>query len=192
VIKLYDLEEHWLVECDTGFVLSEGWVGPGSDDEVTSVEFMEPENHCTAPEKALSIEEREVANVCENTGDVKLKTVHLPWLSTIYLEGTTTLLLLSETTNGVPGYLLVCLVATVKIEDECLSHAAHTMTLTVENLKESGVANLVSESFLPEPAKTELAECSLKKGKEIGLVLGETLAEALEGGTAVNLETSEE
>jgi hypothetical protein len=192
VTMLYDLEEHAGVECASTWVLDEGWVGPGSEDEVTSVEFMEPEVHCKATEKALNTAFEPVTNVCEKTADVRTTAIHLPWLSLLYLEGSTTLILLSEMGNGQPGYLLSCLVATVKIEDECLGHAAATPTLTAVNLEEAGVKDLVTGTFLETPAKAELAECSLKKGKEVGYVTGAILFEALEGGAAVNLETSEE
>jgi hypothetical protein len=51
---------------------------------------------------------------------------------------------------------------------------------------------LVSEYFLENPlTAAEAATCSVKKEKESGLVKGEVLLAAIEGGTPVSLEVDD-
>src|SRR5277367_2035758 len=49
VFTLEDMLVPARVECAVGSILDEGWVGPGSEDETTSVEFVSPSTNCTAP-----------------------------------------------------------------------------------------------------------------------------------------------
>jgi len=50
-----------MVNCEE--VLNEGWVGPGSEDEVTSVVFMKK---CAVPAKAEKLNKEESTNFCKS------------------------------------------------------------------------------------------------------------------------------
>jgi hypothetical protein len=188
VLKLGDMNESAEVECPVGSVLNEGWVGPGSEDETTKVEFMQS---CPPTAKALNLAGAEVANVCGGTPTAE--PVDLPWKTLVYLEGSTTRDILSGTTHGEPGYIVHCTVAGLKIADECKTEAASPAHIRLELLAAEGSEpELVDVAFEETLKQTEWATCSLG-GKESGLVEGEVLLAAVNsGGTLIPLDFSEE
>jgi len=168
------------VECKAGEVFDEGWVGPGSEDEVTTVTFVAPKTNCTGTHDCTTFDE--------------VKALDLPWATLLFLAGTESFVLISPTTNGEPGYLVECTVLGVTKDDVCKTTTGETASVPVVNLL--GIQTelpLLTATFLEVPhfSATELAECSLSKALT-GLVFGAELLEALEGGVQVSLEISEE
>jgi hypothetical protein len=164
------------VVCGAGTVLSEGWVGPNGEDEVTKVEFMEK------PCKATGTN-------CPG-GAAEVIAINLPWLTALTKEAGMGWDLISENGGGLPGYEVTCL----GVKDKCVVEATHTPLVLVENLSEvEGGLLLVSAVFLPEAelleGKEELANCSLAgTTKHTGQVTGENLISAVRNGVAVSLE----
>jgi hypothetical protein len=193
---LYDLVAGSGVECEVGAVQDEGWVN-GSEDEVTTVTFLEPTTKCKPTAKGLNAKEEEVTNACKKVEAVT--ALHLPW-GTLVEEGELSStnkawdLLKELGSNGLPGYLIKCEIAGgTKQNDECLINASHTPLTELLNLAGNATELPLVSAVFPETllAKAELATCSVG-GTESGLVLGEDLQEALVGGAQVSLELSEE
>jgi hypothetical protein len=192
VQKLYDLVAMSGVECTAEAVQDEGWVGPGSEDEVTTVIFLEATTLCKPTAKGLNTKEEEVTNACKKVEAVL--ALNTPWATLVYLEGTAVWDLLSAIGSKQPGYLIKCEIAGgTKQNDECLINASHTPLVEVLSLEGNATElPLVSALFPAVPLENaELATCSVG-GAESGLVLGEDLQEGLIGGTQVSLELSEE
>jgi hypothetical protein len=182
------------VQCEgTATILNEGWVGPGSEDETTLVEFIAPKTNCKPSPKSetLNLSEAEVTNVCETVENVEAK--NLPWKSLLFLEGTASVDKVGPGTGGEPGYAIVCLVAGLKKTDTCTTTAAHPVIVNAENLTGSATEKPLVTITFPEKPKhpEEAATCSLG-GAEQGFVRGKVLLEGLEGGSQVSLELSEE
>jgi hypothetical protein len=195
VLVLEDMSIPAAVECAVGSVLDEGWVGPGNEDETTFVEFMIPATNCKPAAKALDLNNEELANACEKVKNVE--AVNLPWLTLVEeltTEGSVDSYwdLIEENGKGQPGYLVECTVAGLNVDDICLTEAASTALVLLLNLPAEGSEPaLVSVYFLENPLMAnEAATCSVKKEKESGLVKGEVLLEAIEGGKAVSLEVN--
>lgn len=192
--KLYDLGASAAIECSTAAATGEGWVGPGSEGEVTRVTVSSPETNCKPAAKALNTKLEEVANACSESKSVS--ALDLAWSVLVYLSGSVALALLRPTTNGEPGYLVECKVAGLTVKDECKSEAGKEASGELENLL--GTATelpLVDGKALPiATAKTngELAKCSVG-GAQSGAIEGEGLAEAVSAtGVQLSLEISEE
>jgi hypothetical protein len=186
-LLLGDMNESADVLCPVGSVLNEGWVGPGSEDETTKVEFM---STCSTAGKAENLKGEEVANVCGGTGEAE--AVNLPWLTLVYLEGSLTRDIITAGIAGKePGYKVKCTVAGLKITDECLSGATpvHVELNLLE--KEGTEPELVDVLFKETLKQSEWAKCSLG-GAESGLVEGEVLLAAVISGSIVPLDLSEE
>jgi hypothetical protein len=64
------------VECASQTVDGEGWAGPGSEDEITQVTFVESAKNCKPTAKALNLKNEEVTNACEKVEEVS--AVDLP------------------------------------------------------------------------------------------------------------------
>ena len=190
-LTLQDMNESSSVECAVGTVLDEGWVGPGSEDETTSVTFT---SECAPSAKALNLAGETVSNACTGTKAVG-KALNLPWKTLVYLEGTTTRDIISGTTNGEPGYEVECTVSGLKVKDKCLtSAAADDAHIELNNLAAEGSEpTLVDVLFMEKLVNaSEAAKCSLG-GAESGLIEGEVLIAAVNSsGTLISLETSEE
>jgi len=184
-IVLEDMTELASAQCPPGAVLAEGWVGPGSEDETTSVTFG---TNCSPPSKAENLSGEVLLNVC--TLVVSVKAVNLPWTSLAYLTGTKTWDTIKPGASGnQPGYLLECVVAGLTMKDTCTTVATHEANVELENEATKVLVEFPKKLLISEE---ERAKCTLG-GAETGLVyFGNNLLEALEGGAAVALELSEE
>jgi len=184
-IVLEDMTELAAAQCPPGSVLAEGWVGPGSEDETTSVAFTA--NSCSPPPKAENLSGEALSNVC--TLVISVKALALPWKTAVYLEGSATWDTIKPGASGnQPGYLIECVVAGLTMKDTCTTIAGHELNVELEN-----VSPLVLLEF-PKALKSEeeKAKCSLG-GNESGLVYGGDIdLEALEGGSQIGLELSDE
>jgi hypothetical protein len=181
------------VECNAGSILDEGWVGPGSEDETTSVEFMKPTIECKAPAMAELLGGTENTNGCENVEEVKAE--NLPWKTLVFLSGNKFFVLVGPGTGGEPAYKIKCMIAGVPKSDLCELLSGVTVTLPAENLEGNATElPLVTTEFLRVPKEAaEEAKCTTETGStQDGLAFGKILLEALEGGTQVSLEMSEE
>jgi hypothetical protein len=78
-----DMTELGAAQCGPGAVLGEGWVGPGSEDETTSVSFTL--SKCSPPPKAENLSGELLTNIC--TLIVSFKMLNLPWKTVAYLKG---------------------------------------------------------------------------------------------------------
>jgi hypothetical protein len=180
-------------ECNAGSILEEGWVGPGSEDEITIVEFMSPTTECKAPANAELLGGTEDTNGCENIEEVKIE--NLPWKTLLFLSGNAFFVLLGPGTGGEPAYKIKCKIAGVSKSDLCELLTGVTLTLPAENLGGNATElPLVTTEFLRVPKEAaEEAKCTTETGStQDGLAFGRILLEALEGGTQVSLEMSEE
>jgi len=179
------------VECAVEAVTSEGWVGPGAEDEITNVTFVQAA--CVKAAKAENLKFEEVANACEKVE--KVAAVDLPWKTLLVKNGAAFEDEILTSGAGEPGYLVECKVAGLNVDDTCLSRAGHPPTVVVENLSEEESGRLlVTTLFLKNPARGEetWAKCkSLVTDENDGLVIGENLLTAVRGGVAVSLEVSE-
>jgi hypothetical protein len=182
-------------ECNGGSILDEGWVGPGSEAEITAIEFMNPATECKAPAKAhlLGTGEPEDINGCEDMEEVKVE--NLPWKGLLFLSGSLSFILVGPGTGGEPGYKIKCKIAGISKSDLCEVLSGVGRTLEALNLTGNAIElPLVSVEF-PKNFKTEEEEgkCTTETGSEQnGLSFGFVLLEALEGSTQVSLEMSEE
>ncbi|HTU78202.1 MAG TPA: hypothetical protein VMF09_05525 [Solirubrobacteraceae bacterium] len=59
------MKEEAAVECASEIIQDEGWAGPDSEDETTSLSFEAPTENCKPVAKALNEEAKEVTNKCE-------------------------------------------------------------------------------------------------------------------------------
>jgi len=158
-----------MVNCEE--VLNEGWVGPGSEDEVTSVVFMKA---CAVPAKAENLENKEVTNNCKSGTEATVVALNLPWNTLIVLSAGVFLDALTAGGNG-PGYKVECTnILGGKSTDECTTQKG-TTELTNEG------ENVLSV-FPAAPAPSEFANCSIG-GKEQGLVSGDVDLFAPAGST---------
>jgi hypothetical protein len=193
VLVLEDMSIPAAVECPVGSVLDEGWVGPGNEDETTWVEFMATApGPCKPAAKAMDLNGELLTNGCEKV--VRVGPLDLPWLTLVEElteEGGVNSYwdLIESHEHGEPGYLVECSVAGLKVPDECKTVSNNTVLVLLLNLAAEGEEPaLVSVYFLEKPlSEAEQAECSLLKAKEDGLVKGEVLLQAIEGGKPVSL-----
>ena len=161
-IVLTDMGLPAAVECEE--VLNEGWVGPGSEDEITSIEFMKA---CTHPEKAETLSGELVANACTSVDAVRM--VDLPWKTLLELINGVTWGLILPTTNGEPGYQTECGSALGLVTDTCKTTAGNNVGPELTNLENGTV--LAEFELNPALSEKENATCSLG-GAENGLVVG--------------------
>jgi len=184
-IVLEDMTELAAAQCGPGAVLAEGWVGPGSEDETTSVKFEIAK--CSPPPKAENLSGEILSNVC--TLVVSLQALALPWKTLAYLKGTADWDTIKPGASGnQPGYLLECVVAGLTMKDTCTTVASHEANVELFNTTTFVLVEFPKVLLSEE----ERAKCSLG-GAETGLVVaGNNLLEALEAGSAVALELSEE
>ncbi|HTU78153.1 MAG TPA: hypothetical protein VMF09_05270 [Solirubrobacteraceae bacterium] len=191
-ITFEDMKEEAAVECPGADVTSEGWVGPGSEDETTAVTFKESSKNCRPSAKALNEAGESVANKCEEVKEVK--TVDLGWSTLLEVVAGKNKDKIKEITKGQPGYTVKCKTSIIEISDECKAkEAAGDERVEVENLLGTSTEPpLVTVTYPEEPErKAEWADCSLG-GAESGLVRGKVLLAALSsGGTLETLELSE-
>jgi hypothetical protein len=188
-VVLQDMNESSGIECAASSVLDEGWVGPGSEDETTKVEFME---ECTSPANALNLAGTVVTNVCSGKG--KATAINLPWLTLVYLEGSLTRDIIKGSTAGKePGYTVECTVGGLKVKDTCTTAASNEAHIELNNLPAEGSEPALVDVLFKEALLNvkEAATCSLG-GAESGLVEGEVLLAAMSGSSLVALEFSEE
>jgi len=83
-ITMEDMKEEAAVECvATSEGYGEGWVGPGSEGEITSITYTEPSKNCKPTAKALNEAGEEVANKCEAVRGLEI--VDLPWAALLEL-----------------------------------------------------------------------------------------------------------
>jgi hypothetical protein len=191
-LEAFTLEDMGLpgrVECPSGAITDEGWVGPGAADEVTSVSFT----GCTAPAKAENLSSVEVTNGCENVEEVK--AVNLPWTTKIEAKDAANdwLVAINKKTGAgsEPGYAIKCKVAGISKKDTCEISGAEPLVLAENLAGNSTELPLVTIQFLKVlTVAAEAAKCSTG-GLENGLAFGEQLLEALSGTTQVSLEISE-
>ncbi|HTU78154.1 MAG TPA: trypsin-like peptidase domain-containing protein [Solirubrobacteraceae bacterium] len=188
---LEDMKEEAAVECEGSDVTSEGWVGPGSEDETTAVTFKESSKDCKPAAKALNEEGKEVTNKCEEVKEVK--AVDLSWTTLLEVLAGKNEDKIKEATKGQPGYTVRCKVSILEVSDECKAkEAADNERVEVENLLGTSTEPpLVTVTFPEETErKAEWADCSLG-GAESGLVRGKVLVAALNSGGALeSLEVS--
>jgi len=148
-----------MVNCEE--VLNEGWVGPGSEDEVTSVVFMKA---CAVPAKAENLENKEVTNNCKSGTEATVVALNLPWNTLIVLSAGVFLDALTAGGNG-PGYKVECTnILGGKSTDECTTQKGTT------ELTNEGASAVLSE-FPAAPAESEFANCTIG-GELQGLVSG--------------------
>ena len=190
--KFYDLTADSEVECAVGSITNEGWVGPGSEDEITLVTFSSPTTNCTPTAKALNLSEAEVTNVCEKVEGVT--PIHMPWATLLLLKAGISYDEIGEQgTNGEPGYELTCKTALGSVADKC-EKPAEGNDLEVNNLVGSATElPLVDVLFTLAPVNSdkERTKCSVG-GAESGVLVGEILFEALSSsGSQLSLEVSE-
>lgn len=188
----YDLTADSEVVCSIGSVTDEGWVGPGSEDEITLVEFSSPTTNCTPTATALNLSEAEVTNVCEKVEAVK--AIHLEWATLLLLKGGVSYDEISEKSGkGEPGYELTCKTALGNVTDTC-TKPAEGNDLEVNNLVGNATEVPLVDilfSFTPVNTVKERTKCSVG-GAESGVLVGEILLEALSStGTPLSLEVSE-
>jgi len=148
-----------MVNCEE--VLNEGWVGPGSEDEVTSVVFMKK---CAVPAKAEKLNKEESTNFCKSGTEATATAVNLPWKTLIVLVGAVFLDQLTAAGTG-PGYKVECTnILGGKSTDECTTQKGTT------ELTNEGASAVLSE-FPAAPAESEFANCTIG-GELQGLVSG--------------------
>jgi hypothetical protein len=189
VLHLEDMKADSAVECASGSVLDEGWVGPGSEDETTTVEFMNPTVNCKPSPKALNAKEEEVTNVCEAVTAVEAQ--NLAWSTLLELVG-------GEKEDQIkpgpsknqPGYLVTCKTALGTIDDTCNTVAGKEADVKVVNLPGTATEPpLVTVEFSATILSELTAKCGVG-GAESGLVVGNILFAALVGGVLASLEVS--
>ena len=161
-VSLTDMGLPAAVECEE--ILDEGWVGPGSEDEVTSVVF---DKACTHPEKAENLKGELVTNACTSVDLVK--AVDLPWKTLLELIAGNTWVLFFATTNGEPGYATECGSALGLVTDTCKTTANNNAGPKLTNLENGTV--LAEFELNTALSEKENATCSLG-GAENGLVVG--------------------
>jgi hypothetical protein len=143
-------------------VANEGWVGPGSEDEVTSVTFNV--GSCFLDPKSENLKEEAVSNSCTSIDSVSV--IGLPWKTLVVLSGTVFLDQITGTAN--PGYLVECVTSLGLVDDACTTQKGTTI---LENNSSNGVTAIFPKK--PE-AESEFANCSVG-GNLQGLVVGESL-----------------
>lgn len=165
------------IECAVGSVLEEGWVGPGSEDETTAVEFMKPTEDCKPTSKALNKKEEEVSNLCEKV--LSVQALDLPWSTKVELVGGLSYDKIGPTTNGQPGYLVECKTILGNVDDKCLSPTGKELLVEPTDIPKNGAESPSVAMVFPRillHGNVEAYECSIG-GKESGLVVGEELIE---------------
>jgi len=149
-----------MINCEE--VLDEGWVGPGSEAEVTSVVFMKK---CSVPAKAENLKKEEVSNSCKSGTEATFTPLNLPWKTLIVLVGAVFLDQLTAAGTG-PGYKVECTnILGGKSTDECTTQKGTT------ELTNEGASAVLSE-FPAAPAESEFANCTIG-GELQGLVTGD-------------------
>lgn len=185
----YDLTADSEVECPTGVVMNEGWVGPGSEDEITLITFLSP--GCTPTAKALNLKEESVTNVCEKVENTGLPTpVNFPAPTLLLLRAGVTY----DEIGGTAGYAITCKTALGNVTDTCQKEASQENNLEALNLPGNATEfPLVSVLFTLTPvvSDAERVKCSVG-GKESGALEGEILLQAFgSSGSEVSLETAD-
>jgi hypothetical protein len=143
-------------------VANEGWVGPGSEDEVTSVTFNVA--NCFKDPKSENLENKEVANGCTSIDNVA--AIGLPWKTLIVLSGA--VFLDQITGTATPGYLVECGTSLGLVDDACTTQKGTTIL-------KNNASNGVTAEFPAKPeSESEFANCSVG-GNLNGLVVGESL-----------------
>ena len=191
-MKAYDLTADSEVECEAGAITHEGWVGPGSEDEITLTTFLEPTTRCKATSKALNLKEEEVTNVCEKVEKIGL--LHLAWATLLTLRAG---IAYDETaergSNGEPGYEVTCKTALGNVADKCeetTESSRSPLENLVGNATEVPLVDLLY-LFFPAFSDKERWKCSVG-GAESGVLFGEILIEALTStGVPLSLEVSD-
>jgi hypothetical protein len=189
VLRIEDMKADSSVECANGTILDEGWVGPGSEDEETTIEFMNPTTNCKPSPKALNAKEEEVTNVCEKLEQVEIQ--NLPWNTLLELvAGVSEDQIKPGPSGKQPGYLLTCKTALGSIDDVCNSTAGKEINIKVINLPGNATEPpLVTVEFSATAQNDLSAKCSVG-GAESGLIVGNILLAALVGGVLASLEVS--
>jgi hypothetical protein len=151
-LLLADLGVGTVILCEG---TDKGTVGPGSMDLVKEISATS----CTF----------DAAGSCDSSKPVTAKAVNLPWLTTLYLEGTEIRDdITSEISGKLPGWVVECTVAGIfKIQDECTGLA----TTGMDNV--AGIMGGVDALF---DALTPEAACTKSSGKQ-GMVRGTVLNE---------------
>jgi hypothetical protein len=178
------------IECAVGTEVGGGEVGPGSESEVTKVEFVEPKTNCTPSAKALNLKEEEVTNGCESA--LGVEAVDLPWLVLALQEGGESVASVESGGNGEPGYTFKCLVAGLTETDTCKSAEKHGGVVPLKALR-GGLAELPLLNLIwGRPRKSEEEATCTRGGAESGLLTLELLFAAKIGGIPTSLELGEE
>jgi hypothetical protein len=174
------------VECAPEGVLTEGWVGPGSEDEITKDEFVA--GKCKKAAVALNLKEEPVTNACGTFESVA--AVGLPWTTLLELVGG----VLYDTIlsgSGGAGRADKC----TGVTDTCVSVAGSEPLVLGVNLTELEGTLLLFTILFPGKAseylqgEKEFGKCSLG-GAESYVESGENLFTAVRNGVAVSLEVS--
>lgn len=192
---LWDLTADSEVTCPPEDIQDEGWVGPDSEDETTSVTFLSPTTNCKPTSKALNLKEEEVTNVCEAVVSPGILPLHLPWQTLILLKTGITYEEIGESAgHGEPGYEVTCKTALGNVTDKCEKPATEGNDLPLDNLVGSATEVPLVDVLFPFKAvnsNKERAKCSVG-GAESGAFEGEILLEALtNNGVPLSLETSD-
>lgn len=178
-ITLEDMSLDAGVYCLSENVTDEDEIISPTVDLTTKVTFAEEgkEPACLPLAKALSLENKEVANAC--TKAEKVEALNLPWETKIEEESSTgDWWILIVTTNA--AYLTECESALGLVDDTCESTKEHTPLVLAENLSEEETiegAKLLLLSIVFSETLLEAKEagkCSLG-GAESALVVGEVL-----------------
>jgi hypothetical protein len=143
-------------------VANEGWVGPGSEDEVTSVTFNT--SNCFLDPKAENLKDEVVSNDCTSIDGVAM--LGLPWKTLVVLSGG--VFLDQITGTAAPGYLVECVSVLGLVDDACTTQKGST---ELKNNSSNGVTAVFPQK--PE-SESEFANCSIG-GNLNGLVVGESL-----------------
>ena len=193
-LLLWDLTADSEIECAVGSIQGEGWVGPGSEGEITSMTFLSVTTNCKPTAKALSLSEAEVTNVCESVVTPGVALLHLPWMGLIVLRAGVAYDEVRGKSGGEPGIEITCKTALGDVTDKCERPVSTGDLLPDDNLVGSSSEKPLVDVLLPfKPVRSdeEREKCSVG-GAESGALEGEVLLEALSAtGVSLSLEVSE-
>lgn len=188
---LQDTGAEYSIECAIEKITTEGTVGPGTEDETTTVkvsgEGKEP--NCKPTAKALNLAGEEVPNRC--TKVVKFTAADTPWKTALIEEkaGPVWWDLINTGNASGAGWELKCIVLGIETRDVCISGtvaesgSGEATLVLLENLNGEFVKMFYNEVAL---FPTQYSNCSIGS-TESGLVKGEFLLFGEIGGIEVPL-----
>jgi hypothetical protein len=190
-VRLEDMKADSAVECASGSLIGEGWVGPGSEAEATSGSFVQPKTNCKPSARALNAKEEEVTNVCEVVEAAE--PLNLPWDGLLELVGGVVEGQGKPGSSGKqPGYLLTCKTALGTIDDTCSTVAGKEPDGKILNLPGNATEPPLVTGEATESIPSGLTGTCTVGGVESALVVGSGLLAALTAaGVLESLEVGE-